>query len=292
METSAETRQQPASEGGTSRPYWAYRVALASALVVALLAVAFTARKGGERLARNDGRFPHQPSAVAAYSVSERSSRLLANPLFPYSVIPGGAHSAKELRNAVAHDPIVAIHYADFDLAKARIVRLDRNRTVYVSYRLGDRVYWTTKKLTLLKGEKIITDGKREARTRCGNRISEAPAEPVSSQEPSEEAMEVAPLLDRFPGEDPAVETPPISPADLIRPVQTPPENPPGSVFIPPVIFPIVGGGSPLLPPLLPPPYPPPIATPEPDTLVLLVVGLSVCVSFGLRTRIRRKQQA
>jgi hypothetical protein len=287
METSAQTREQTASEGGTSRSYWAYRIALGSALVVALLAVAFTARKGSERLARSEGRFPHHRSAVAAYSASERNSRLLANPLFPYSIIPGGAHSAKELRNAVAHDAVVASHYADFDLEKARIVRLDRDRTVYVSYRLGDRVYWTTKKLTLLRGEKIITDGKHEARTRCGNRISEAPAEPVSSQEPSEEAMEVAPVLDRFPSEDPAVETPPISPADLVRPMQTPPENPPGGVFIPPPIFPIIGGGSPPLSPPLPPPYPPPIATPEPDTWVLLGVGVSVCVSFGLRARIR-----
>lgn len=288
MKVSAGARKRTARKGRASRPYWAYRAALAAILCVAFLAFAVSVRDGNQGLARNEAKFPHEGSALAAYSISEGVAQLLRNPLFPYSVIPGGAHSAQELKNAVAHDAVVASHYADFDLTKVHIVPLDRDRMAYVSYRLGDRVYWTRKKLALPKGEKIITDGKHEARTRCGNRISETPAEPVSAQEPTEEAMEAAPALDRFPGSDPPVELPVASPPLPTGPLQTPPENPPGWVLIPPS-YPIVGGDPPLT---SPPPVEPPVATPEPDTWVLLVMGVLVCASFGVRARMRKKRQA
>src|SRR5271167_4654421 len=59
--------------------------------------------------------------------------------VYPYSVIPGGIHSVEELRNAIARDPVVSAHYAAFRLANARIIRLDRNRKLHVSYRLGNK---------------------------------------------------------------------------------------------------------------------------------------------------------
>ena len=215
-------------------------------------------------------------------------------PLYSYSVIPGGVHSAQELKYAIAHDAVVAEHYADFDIAKARIVRLQRTRTAYVSYRLGDRIYWTKKRLRLLKGERIITDGKHEARTRCGNQIAEAPSQPVSMQEPSEEAMESAPTLERFASGDPGLELPPISPRALVPPQEAPPANPPGWGN-PPLVFPIVGGDPSLPRRLNPPPppvNPPPIATPEPGSLALFVTGVFACVSLRLRARIRKKRKA
>ena len=79
--------------------------------------------------------------------------------VYPYSVIPGGIHSIQELKNAIAKDSVVSAHYATFRLAHARIIRLDRERSMHVSYRLGDQVYWTKRELKLAKGETLVTDG-------------------------------------------------------------------------------------------------------------------------------------
>ena len=101
-------------------------------------------------------------------------------PVYPYSIIPGGVLSAAELRSAVAHDPVVAAHYAAFDLANARVFQVQEGRSVYVSYRRGDDVFWTSKKLRLAVGETLLTDGEHIARTRCGNQVSDEPRMPVS----------------------------------------------------------------------------------------------------------------
>jgi hypothetical protein len=119
-------------------------------------------------------------------SVAIREHRLE----YPYSVIPGGVQSAAELRQAVRRDVVVAAHYAGFDIEHARIERVNRPLPVFVSYRRADRVYWTRKRLTLLPGETIITDGIHSARTRCGNRIADSPEDLWSAIEPSEEAFE------------------------------------------------------------------------------------------------------
>jgi len=91
---------------------------------------------------------------------------------------------ARELKDAVERDPVVAAHYADFNIAQTHVERLNADRAMYVSYRLGDRVFWTTKTLLLHKGETLISDGTHEARTRCGNRLSESPALPISPEQP------------------------------------------------------------------------------------------------------------
>ncbi len=117
------------------------------------------------------------PLAVHA----ERSRKVL----YPYSVIPGGVQSVEELKNAIAKDPVASAEYAGFRLEHARIIRLDRERSMHVSYRLGDRVYWTKGELTLAKGETLITDGTQTARTRCGNMIAESIVAQVSPDEPS-----------------------------------------------------------------------------------------------------------
>ena len=79
---------------------------------------------------------------------------------------------------------MVASHYAGFDYDRARVVRLVLARTAYVSYRIGNRVYWTRHRVTLKKGETVITDGKITARSRCGNRVEETPQQATSSSEP------------------------------------------------------------------------------------------------------------
>ena len=107
--------------------------------------------------------------------------------MFPSSVIAGGADTAQELRNAVMADPVVAQHYSDFDLANVRRVTLNAPQLMYVSYRVGNKVFWTKRRLTLAKGETVLTDGRSMARTRCGNRVSALPVRPNALAEPAPE---------------------------------------------------------------------------------------------------------
>jgi PEP-CTERM motif len=130
-----------------------------------------------------------------------------SRPIYPYSVVPGGFEDAKELKWVAEHDPVVAAHYAGFDYARAQVVRLTLDRTVYVSYRIGNRIYWTSRRVTLHKGEKLVTDGRMTARTRCGNRVAEAPQQ--------EAAPAVEPPLQKFDepiraGDGTAMQTPPV----------------------------------------------------------------------------------
>ncbi len=105
-------------------------------------------------------------------------------PVYPYSVVSGGVRDVAELKWAAEHDPVVKRHYWGFDYEHARMVRLVLARTAYVSYRIGNKVYWTRHRVTLKKGETLITDGKITARSRCGNRVEEVPQQATSSAEP------------------------------------------------------------------------------------------------------------
>jgi hypothetical protein len=105
-------------------------------------------------------------------------------PVYPYSVVPGGVQDGKELKWVAEHDPIVAAHYAGFDYDHARVVRLTLDRTVYLSFRIGSHVYWTRHRVTLHKGEKLLTDGRMTARTRCANRVEEVPQQAAAPVEP------------------------------------------------------------------------------------------------------------
>jgi hypothetical protein len=111
------------------------------------------------------------------------------HPYFRYSVIPGGAHSPEELRRALQNDDVVKTHYADFKADKARLVVLDKDRLAFVSYRVGDQVFWTRKPVHLRKGETLLTDGTHLARTRCGNRISDMAPLSTAAAEPEETVL-------------------------------------------------------------------------------------------------------
>ena len=118
-------------------------------------------------------------------AIQQEALRSMENrPVYPYSVVPGGVKDAHELKWAAQHDPVVASHYAGFDYDHARVVRLALARTVYVSYRIGSKIYWTRHRVSLKKGESLITDGKITARTRCGNRVEEVPQQATSRSEP------------------------------------------------------------------------------------------------------------
>lgn len=113
-----------------------------------------------------------------------------ARPVYPYSVVPGGVEDAKELKWVAEHDPIVAAHYAGFDYDHARIVRLTLARTAFVSYRIGNHIYWMRRRITLHKGEKLLTDGRITARGRCGNRVEEKPQQEAAANEPAPEKFD------------------------------------------------------------------------------------------------------
>jgi hypothetical protein len=111
--------------------------------------------------------------------------------VYPYSVIPGGVHSREELAASISSDPVVAAHYADFKVSQARIAKAKETQFVYVSYRMRDKIFWTSKKVKVPQGETLITDGQGSARTRCGNMVSAVPLKPVSDEEPMVEAFEI-----------------------------------------------------------------------------------------------------
>jgi len=221
------------------------------------------------------------PSVVANTGGSDR-------PVYPYSVIPGGVSSKTELQNVLRHDAVAAAHYADFQTRFARVIRLVGAREVYVSYRLGDHVYWTRNRITLRAGETLLSDGAHLVRARCGNRLSETSG-PSSPSEPLAEAFDL-PITPILPGWSPVdVPAPPPvlnDPSQISIALNSPQPGPPDNAgpVIPIFPFPCCGGGrpsppnSPLLPQPGPGPTPPPVATPEPSSICLLVVGLIALV--------------
>jgi hypothetical protein len=115
-------------------------------------------------------------------------------PNFPYSVVPGGVYSPDELRAATKNDPLVGQHYSDFNLQSARLVKLTEDVQQYASFRLGNRIFWTRNKLPIPKGEVLVTDGNSYARTRCGNRLSDAVMSDTTPLQPSDDVLSL-PLL-------------------------------------------------------------------------------------------------
>ena len=162
---------------------WAHVAALLFAFAVTLFGV----NRHGVSAKHSAAVAPPSPEHASATPVRPESA---ARPLYPYSVIPGGVEGAPELKNALLRDPVAAAHYSDFDVTSARVVRLDQDRLAYVSYRIGNHIFWTSRKVKLAKGETIITDGAHEARTRCGNRVSDLPGQPVSPHEPPQQVLE------------------------------------------------------------------------------------------------------
>ena len=189
--------------------------------------------------------------------------------------------SSEELRNAINSDSSAARHYAGFDLSSVRTRTLENPRSMYVSYRIGDEIFWTRKPLYLRAGELLITDGTNEARTRCGNRVSATPQLPVSSKEPAVQAFEAEQNL-APPAAEEALPLQPFAVPGTLSPrnefVRSGTEGfvaydvPPPWVgpYPPPIIPPSPPPG----PPPVPPPTPPTV-TPEPGTGVLLILAVA-----------------
>ncbi|TXF98094.1 PEP-CTERM sorting domain-containing protein [Massilia arenae] len=128
--------------------------------------------------------------APAASIPAPATEQGAARRIYPFSIIPGGVADKDELARVIRTDAVVAAHYAGFDVANARAVTVTAPRAVYVSYRKGDQVYWTKKKLMLAPGETLLTDGKNEMRARCANRISDVPMYPVEAHGPTESELD------------------------------------------------------------------------------------------------------
>lgn len=110
---------------------------------------------------------------------------------------PGGAYSAEELIAATEADPVVFVQHGAVDRTAVRPVALPRPRHVYMSYRIGDQIYWTRSKVLLNAGEITLTNGDIQIRARCGNRISETAMFPASDSEP--DVVEFDRLVDDEP---------------------------------------------------------------------------------------------
>jgi hypothetical protein len=178
--------------------------------------------------------------------------------VYPYSVIPGGVQSREELAAVIGSDKVVADHYAGFNVSQARIVHAPETQYIHVAYRAQNRVYWTARKIRILKGESLITDGTEMARTRCGNRVSAVPLAPVYNNEPALDVFDL-PVLASV--EVPELESPQLSMEFNDLPIQP---------YIPaqrPTILPYYYRPLFVV-------QPEDVVVPEPATLSLLAVGL------------------
>lgn len=76
-------------------------------------------------------------------------------------------------------------------------------RFAHVSYRKGDRLFWTRNKVRIPAGERILTDGRHEIRARCGNRIEDSPEGEVEPEADAPLPVElVTPILEEEPIEE------------------------------------------------------------------------------------------
>lgn len=272
---------------------------LTLALLVALLTLAGIPLNSDRSTPRiRTGAIPPVSAPLSLRADSPRYLPRGVRPLFPYSVVPGGVESPQELTNAMGNDPTVAQHYAGFRLAAAHVVSLDKDFQAYVSYRIGEQIFWTKKPVTLHKNETVITDGTMEARTRCGNRVSATPQLPLSVQEPAPEALEAAQIPDIPDGIDVPFDLPMNlpSPAGLLAAEHSFNETGHEPLFTPggpggwvPGFSPFVPGGS-TTPST--PQVPPPVPTPEPSTGLCLLLALSAAWLFRETRRTARRPPA
>jgi hypothetical protein len=144
---------------------------------------------------------------------------------------------------------------------------------------IGNQIFWTTRRLKIVPGEALITDGRFTSRTRCGNLVSLTPQKPMRPVEPDLQVIDV-PEPPNIPGGSGPVVFDIPTPMDQPSPPGEPKQGvPPGDGPYPavPIIYFPVGGG------LRTPTHPPAVSVPEPGTLPLLFAGLFMV--WALRKR-------
>ncbi|HEV3201591.1 MAG TPA: hypothetical protein VGZ73_27015 [Bryobacteraceae bacterium] len=270
------------------------------------------------RVAAQHPTFAH-PAGVLA-DVRPAVFRDRPRPVYPFSIIRGGAYSGEELVHALESDPVAKSHYDMFQRAQLRSVRSTFVKPVYLSYRKGNLIFWTSHPVSLHDGETLLTDGNLYARARCGNRISLVPLAPVAKVEPvpdvldTPEPMEaiLEPLLEAAVELDPTV-PPVIDPEDFASSVTgAVKSDPPPEPWIAEIILqllPVVGIADTVSPAaaglvstqFATGPYPGPVGlvqppplkfapttndlqpVPEPSESVLTIVAGSVLVLWSMR---------
>ena len=225
------------------------------------VAIASAAIAGG-LLITNTGRLPETADTVAVtepgpFTAPARIEPVagpadgLSRPVYQHSVVPGGVFTKNEIIQAIAQDTVVAAHYDKVNTQAIVTRTVSEPRRVYMSYRRGDKVYWTKKPLPLHRGEKTLSDGSVEIRARCGNCISDVPMTPTSDQEP--DAVEFDRLVGDQPGSttlaEAAADPTSLSPGSYGSPTNVgglPPVGPSIGVApmpLPPGLIDTIGGG-------------------------------------------------
>ena len=228
---------------------------------------------------------PSQNLTSLAVNSFSSASGTEGRKVYPYSVVPGGVRSPEDLHQASLRDRVVSRHFSGFNFRRAKVVELHQAKLVYLSYRMGNKVFWTKKKVPLRKGEKLISDGLISARTRCANQVSATPQKAVSAEEPPAEAFEdpyeaggTARQIP-FPGNfesalfnrELAIFDPGGAPGSPLFSAGSSAGLP--GVYPPPLPS---GGCDPTKEPCSPgPPPPPPTPVPEPGTILLISSGLA-----------------
>jgi hypothetical protein len=116
-----------------------------------------------------------------------------ASVVYPYSVMPGGVDSKEDIERGMASDRATAEHYREVEIATLHSTNLSAPLHAYVSYRKSGNIYWTSHKILIAAGEKVLSNGRDCIRGRCGNRISLTPRTPVmpdKQQEPTAEILD------------------------------------------------------------------------------------------------------
>ena len=185
----------PQSRRRIGRKRLAVVAPLTFVLCVAMIVVALRTASRNERESVESPISGIDLETAEAIEAAGGSSLLSDRPVYRYSVIPGGVYTASELRGAIQADAVVAAHYQDLDQSKLQVKTVARDQYAYVSYRKGDKVFWTKNKVLLRQGETIVTDGTKQIRGRCGNCISEEPQLPTAANEP--DAVEFDRLVDK-----------------------------------------------------------------------------------------------
>jgi hypothetical protein len=163
---------------GSNLPGWLMGLLVVTVFASVMVAGVIASRVIFHRGAGDDGPVVAAAPDMSPFFLAQRAPRVSETDatrrvVYPYSVIPGGVQSTVELTDAAMHDPVVSEHYADFNMANAKLIRLTHDETAHVSYRMNNMIYWTQRTYLLHKGELLVTDGKNQARTRCGNRVAQ-----------------------------------------------------------------------------------------------------------------------
>jgi hypothetical protein len=163
--------------------------------------------------------------------------------VYPFSVVPGGAENLDEAKRAMQGN------YSEVDFANLREVKLKKDLTGYVSYRWDEKIYWTSRQVTLRAGETVFTDGVYLVRGRCLNSFSPFLMLPIRADEPTEQVLdtpvEIPVIAFSFPKDPGSASELPLSTEALT----------PSVPIFPPVSPAMLGGGvwfplTPIIPPI------------------------------------------